>query len=54
MKELSLEEVLRIAGGVPTLSALDELTYRVPQAMSRDPLEEEHLSQSPLRASKPE
>ena len=27
MKELSLEEVLRIAGGVPTTSALDELTY---------------------------
>lgn len=31
MKELSLEEVLRIAGGVPVTAALDELTYRSPQ-----------------------
>ncbi len=31
MKELSLEEVLRIAGGVPVSAALDELTYRAPQ-----------------------
>ena len=30
MKELSLEEVLRIAGGVPNSAALDELTYRAP------------------------
>ena len=30
MKELSLEEVLRIAGGVPLSAALDELTYRAP------------------------
>lgn len=28
MKELSPEEVLRIAGGVPLSAALDELTYR--------------------------
>ena len=54
MKELTLEEVLRIAGGVPTLAALDELTYRVPEATPRDPLEEARLSQSPLRAPKPE
>ena len=32
MKELSLEEVLRIAGGVPNAAALDELSYRAPQA----------------------
>ncbi len=31
MKELTLEEVLRIAGGVPPASALDELTYRAPE-----------------------
>ncbi len=31
MKELSLEEVLRIAGGVPLPAALDELTYRAPE-----------------------
>ena len=30
MKELSLEDVMRIAGGVPPASALDELTYRAP------------------------
>ena len=31
MKELSIEEVLRIAGGVPLSAALDELTYRAPE-----------------------
>lgn len=39
MKELSLEEVLRIAGGVPLSAALDELTYRAPEeqpAVERD------------------
>ena len=30
MKELSLDEVLRIAGGVPVPAALDEITYRAP------------------------
>ena len=33
VKELNLEEVLRIAGGVPVSAALDELTYRVPQEL---------------------
>ena len=28
---MSLEEVLRIAGGVPVTAALDELSYRSPQ-----------------------
>lgn len=28
MKEMTLEEVLRIAGGVPEAAALDEVTYR--------------------------
>jgi hypothetical protein len=54
MKELTLEEVLRIAGGVPTLSALDELTYRVHEANVRDPVEEARVSQSPLCTSKPD
>ena len=31
MKELTIEEVLRIAGGVPPAAALDELTYRTPE-----------------------
>jgi len=31
VKELNLEEVLRIAGGVPVSAALDELTYRAPE-----------------------
>lgn len=39
MKELSIEEVLRIAGGVPHSAALDELTYRAPQDAPRDPVE---------------
>jgi hypothetical protein len=30
VKELTLEEVLRIAGGVPPTAALDEITYRAP------------------------
>ena len=38
MKELSLEEVLRIAGGVPPASALDELTYRVPEERREAPV----------------
>jgi hypothetical protein len=37
MKELSLEEVVRIAGGVPPTSTLDELTYRAQEpAPARD------------------
>ena len=31
VKELSIEEVLRIAGGVPLSAVLDELTYRAPE-----------------------
>lgn len=30
MKELSLEEVLRIAGGVPAAAALDDVSYAAP------------------------
>ncbi len=34
VKELSPEEVLRIAGGVPLSAALDELTYRATEAQT--------------------
>lgn len=30
MKELSIEEVLGIAGGLPAAAALDEVTYLAP------------------------
>ena len=43
VKELSLEEVLRIAGGVPLSAALDELTYRAPQETACDPLDRARL-----------
>ncbi len=39
MKELTPEEVLRIAGGVPFAAALDELTYRSPQESAADPVD---------------
>ncbi|MGZ5073382.1 MAG: hypothetical protein ACXWHZ_15245 [Usitatibacter sp.] len=50
MKELSLEEVLRIAGGVPLSAALDELTYRAPQESDADPAGYAHLLVGDLRA----
>ncbi len=39
MKELNLEEVLRIAGGLPVAAALDEITYRVPDEGTREPVD---------------
>jgi hypothetical protein len=42
MKELTLQEVLRIAGGVPNAAALDELSYRAPQE-SPHPVDYSHL-----------
>lgn len=53
MKELSLEEVLRIAGGVPHAAALDEITYRAPQDAERDPLDRERLLGKDARPSEP-
>ena len=44
MKELSLEEVLRIAGGVPVTATLDEVTYRTPQEAVRSPVDYARLS----------
>ena len=54
MKELTFEEVLRIAGGVPSLSVLDDLAYRVPAAIPRDALGEARLAEPTLAAPKPE
>lgn len=39
VKELSCEEVLRIAGGLPAPAALDEVTYRVPADPAEDPVD---------------
>ena len=50
MKELTFEEVLRIAGGVPLAAALDELTYRAPEERKRDPLETARIVVPPLRS----
>ena len=53
MKELSLEEVLRIAGGVPASAALDELTYRAPQEPAGEPVDYARLLNASLRPSEP-
>jgi len=51
VKELSLEEVLRIAGGVPLSAALDEVTYRAPAENVNDPVDYAHLLGAPFRAT---
>ena len=43
VKELSVEEVLRIAGGVPVSAALDELTYHAPLDPAGEPVDFAHL-----------
>ena len=53
VKELTLEEVLRIAGGLPLPVALDELTYRAPQEAVADPVDYAHLLPAGLRPSEP-
>jgi hypothetical protein len=53
VKELSLEEVLRIAGGVPVTAALDELTYRAPQDPAGEPLDYARLLGLGLRPAEP-
>jgi hypothetical protein len=53
MKELSIEEVLRIAGGLPVPAALDELTYRTPEAADCDPVGYAHLLAANLSPSEP-
>ncbi len=53
MKELTLEEVLRIAGGVPVSAALDELTYRAREESDRDPVDYARLFGKDLHSSEP-
>jgi len=53
VKELSLEEVLRIAGGVPVSAALDELTYRAPQEPVGEPTDYARLLNLSLAPSEP-
>jgi len=53
VKELNLEEVLRIAGGVPVTAALDEVTYRTPQEQPADPVDYAHLLGLFPRGSEP-
>jgi hypothetical protein len=53
VKELSLEEVLRIAGGVPVSAALDELTYRAPQESAGEPVDYARLLNASLRPPEP-
>jgi hypothetical protein len=53
VKELSIEEVMRIAGGVPVSAALDELTYRAPQESAGEPVDFAHLLSPVPRAPEP-
>ena len=53
MKELNLEEVLRIAGGVPVTAALDEVTYRAPEDPVSDPVDYARFLGPGLRGSEP-
>ena len=53
MKELTFEEVLRIAGGVPVSAALDELTYRAPPEAGADPVDYARDLAAELRTSEP-
>jgi hypothetical protein len=53
VKELSIEEVLRIAGGVPVSAVLDELSYRAPQESAGEPVDFAHLLDAVPRAPEP-
>ena len=53
VKELSIEEVLRIAGGVPVSAVLDELSYRAPQESAGEPVDYAHLLDAVPRAPEP-
>jgi hypothetical protein len=44
MKELSVEEVNAIAGGLPPGASLDEILYRAPAEPLRDPATYELLA----------
>ena len=51
MKELSFEEVLRIAGGVPGAAALDEVTYWAAAEPRGEPVDYAHLVAGDARES---
>lgn len=53
MKELSFEEVLRIAGGLPVSAALDELTYRAPAESAAEPIDYAHIPGGTRHPSEP-
>jgi hypothetical protein len=53
VKELSIEEVLRIAGGVPLTAVLDELTYRAPEEQPAAPGEAARFPAAIPRPSEP-
>jgi len=53
MKELSFEEVQRIAGGLPVTAALDEVTYRTPDETAPDTVDYARLLGAESRASDP-
>ena len=53
MKELTLEEVLRIAGGLPQTAALDEVTYRAPDDAVNVPNDYAQLLGAPARMTEP-
>ncbi len=38
MKELTEHEILAIAGGLPSVAALDEISYRAPAEPLHDPM----------------
>ena len=49
MKELSIEEVLRIAGGLPVAAALDEVTYLNPdpeRLLPGEPIQRPHTMEA--------
>lgn len=48
MKELSVEEVLRIAGGVPATAALDDASYAAPAESRTDPVDYARLMEAEL------
>ena len=53
MKELSLEEVLRIAGGVPAAAALDDVSYAAPAEARSEPVDYARLLEMDARARAP-
>jgi hypothetical protein len=53
VKELDLEEVLRIAGGVPVSAALDEITYRAPEKSGSEPFDYARFLGTSLRPPEP-